>query len=365
MQEHNVNALRSRAGAFFVVLSALLSIFALSGCDNGTTTETVYGETVYGDTLDHITVGGPAKTSYANGTAFSTAGLVIVGYYKDGSTVNVSSGYTLTWNGQSIAHGNTAITLTDGTKTVTASWWGKTADFTIGVNTPAPLNVADLTTWNDAINTIKTGPNNAEYIINISGIVGVPGVSAVTFGTKTGISVQLRGSGKLFLTSQGRLIQVGANQTVIIGEEGGAGPALEGLKAGQNGMSLDNNQPVIYVYGSNALLQLKSGTISGNTASGFGGGVRTDNSGTFTMSGGTISGNTASGLGGGGVHAYSGAFTKAGGGIIYGNDAAAELKNTASGSNGHAVYGPSGKKRNTTLDADDNISTTDTTTNWE
>ena len=90
---------------------------------------------------------------------------------------------------------------------------------------------------------------------------------------------------------------------------------------------------------------MTAGTISGNTAS-DGGGVMV--SGTFTMNGGTISSNTANIYSGGGVYVgSSGTFTKSSG-IIYGSNASAALKNTAS-RDGHAVYVySSSKKRDTT-----------------
>lgn len=100
-------------------------------------------------------------------------------------------------------------------------------------------------------------------------------------------------------------------------------------------------------------LTMHDGRITGNTViagrtSGnndviaYGGGVF----GQLTMSGGTISGNTVSAsndinpdmviIYGGGVYA-PGAFTKTGG-TIYGNEAAANLRNTAIGGQGHAIY---------------------------
>jgi hypothetical protein len=141
---------------------------------------------------------------------------------------------------------------------------------------------------------------------------------------------------------------------------------------------------------SGGAFTMHGGEISGNTASGSGsgsgfglgsgsgGGVYSG--GNFTMRGGTISGNSASSGGsgygsGGGVYVSSGSFSKedaddGDSGIIYGSlkaDGTAEdagLKNTASAdSRGHAVF-YSGKTRNATLGAGDDISTGDTT-NWD
>jgi hypothetical protein len=125
----------------------------------------------------------------------------------------------------------------------------------------------------------------------------------------------------------------------------------------------------VYVSGSGIFI-MNSGEISGNTASSSssfssyscGGGVYVY--GTFIMSDGEISGNTAPY--GGGVYS-SGIFTKfSTGGVIYGSDASpASLKNTVSSSSyGHAVYVLSGKKRNTTVTANEVLNSSNSI-GWE
>lgn len=70
----------------------------------------------------------------------------------------------------------------------------------------------------------------------------------------------------------------------------------------------------VYVADSNTTFTMESGSISGNTASKDGGGVRLDK-GTFNMSGSAVvSRNTADGYGGG-VDANNGTFTMSGGSI--------------------------------------------------
>jgi hypothetical protein len=107
-----------------------------------------------------------------------------------------------------------------------------------------------------------------------------------------------------------------------------------------------------------------------------------DGQGEFTMEGGTISGNTAA-MGGGGVAAVnmgsSPSFSKAGGGTIYGdtdNTPGGNANTATSGSTGrgHAVfyivemdeqYNPvTSYYRDDTLNAGDNISTSNTAANW-
>jgi hypothetical protein len=111
-----------------------------------------------------------------------------------------------------------------------------------------------------------------------------------------------------------------------------------------------------------------NGKISGNTVSGRydGGGVHVS-SGTFTMSGGEISGNTASR--GGGVYLYSNyTFSKySSGGVIYGSNATEGLKNTATdgaGTGAAVYYDYSRKYRETTVTANESLSTSDTTAGW-
>jgi uncharacterized repeat protein (TIGR02543 family) len=95
---------------------------------------------------------------------------------------------------------------------------------------------------------------------------------------------------------------------------------------------LSSNTASLVRVNSGGNLVLKDGAkISGNSASGSGGGVRV-NGGTFTMSGGEISGNTASASdNGGGVAVYDGTFTMSGG-TVNGNTA-------FGGGGGVAVYG--------------------------
>jgi hypothetical protein len=116
-------------------------------------------------------------------------------------------------------------------------------------------------------------------------------------------------------------------------------------------------------------LSMYGGTISGNTAARFGGGVHVYSANsTFTMHGGVINGNTAKE--GGGIDASAGTFFKKlpssssqNSGIIYGSEAVGvdtdgiPLKNTA-GTNGHAVAGSSSRYRNTTAGETDHIDST-------
>jgi len=175
------------------------------------------------------------------------------------------------------------------------------------------LKVRNTAEWNAVKSTITNGGNNQSYTITVSGNVGVGGSTVPTFGQVTGITVTLQGSGKLYLTSQGNLIRLIANQTLIIDS---ANLTLQGLTNGQNSATQDNNRAIINVAVATAKLELKNGTISGNTNAETSiveaGGVSVQ--GTFNMSGGKISGNESQ-FSGAGVWVKDGTFTMTGGEI--------------------------------------------------
>jgi uncharacterized repeat protein (TIGR02543 family) len=194
--------------------------------------------------------------------------------------------------------------------------------FVFDANNMNNMMVTNTDEWNSARNTIRNGSNNQTYTVYISGDIGVAGNTANTFGTATGITITLTGSGKLYLTGRGRIITLADDQTLIIDS---AGLTLQGLTSDQNGATQDNNTAVVYLEGSNAQLELRNGTISGNTNSSYyggGGGVVVGN-GSFTMNGGGTSGNTSSpssqSHGGGGVYVAANATFTMNSGEISGN----------------------------------------------
>jgi hypothetical protein len=162
------------------------------------------------------------------------------------------------------------------------------------------FTVSSLAEWNAAIAAITNGGNDKNYIINVTGNFSVPGSTADTFGTVTGITVSLRGNGTLAMTSTGYMIRAAADQTVI----------LRDLTL--QGRSTNNTNGVVRADG---VFVMHSGTITGNAGGPSGGGVSVYTDGTFTMYGGEISGNTATSSGGGGYVAsgtfvmYSGTIT--------------------------------------------------------
>jgi len=235
---------------------------------------------------------------------------------------------------------------------------------------PVPVPRRAITSssdWTEARGQLNG--QTGSYTLTIDGDFGVAGSSSNTFGTTANgstLTVTLNGSGRVFLTSQGNLLCVAANQTLIID---GENLILQGLKNGQNGAMQDNDYALIDVmYGT---VELRNGTISGNTntssGNGFSGGGVFVNGGTFTMSGGTISGNSSSSgggvwvggtnatsftmsggtisnntatsgsSGGGGVYIQTGTFRIITGTIFGSNESDTSLRNTASAS-GAALY---------------------------
>jgi hypothetical protein len=159
---------------------------------------------------------------------------------------------------------------------------------------------------------------------------------------------------------------------VFVHSNGGtAGFIMEGGTISDNTAGRDGGGVFVNDFSGTATFTLKGGTISDNTAGWGGGGVSvTGTDATFTMEGGTIGGNTAGWDGGGvSVNDFNGiaTFTKSGGGIIYGDTDTYHTpgsdENTSTIGDGHAVYYyalPTAKKRDATLAAGDDISTTNT-----
>jgi hypothetical protein len=184
--------------------------------------------------------------------------------------------------------------------------------------------VTNTIEWIEALEGIGRSGHSKSYTITISGLIPVPGNTEwkSSFGDVEDITVTINGSGRLYLSGQGHLLDIRSSsafstQTVIIDS---SSLTLQGLKAGQNNSIQNNNTPLVGVYDSGKL-ELKNGTISDNAIYSNqhgGGGVRISRGGVFYMSGGNIIGNSAiDGFGGGGV--YVGGNFQMSGGNITGN----------------------------------------------
>jgi uncharacterized repeat protein (TIGR02543 family) len=269
---------------------------------------------------------------------------------------------------------NTPVT---GTITLYARWKESTdddkADFGEGATIHDIFTVSTIEEWNAAKAAIKAGGDNKNYVINVLDGVTIPVTGSTistsyTFGNASGIKVSLRGEGTLALSGTGRIVNIAADQTLILRDltlQGNAGNTtslvfVRGTFDMHSGTITGNTASQgggVYFYGT---FTMYGGTISGNKATSSGGGVFMGVSGTFTMHGGTISGNTTSGNGGGVYVASNGTFTmhsgtisgntaSSGGGVyatstfrlitgtIYGsNEADTSLRNKAS--SGAALY---------------------------
>jgi len=227
-------------------------------------------------------------------------------------TLSPKSGYTL--------QGVTAnfFTVAGATATNAVNSGVITAVFpaTDAVLPATEYTVTNLSEWNDVLDLIRGDRgntvhlNNKSYIITIIGNVGIPGsttTSSQTFNFIKGLSVTIKGNGKLYLTSEGFLINIYNNQSVIIDSEN---LILEGLKAGQNGSTVNNTRALVYV-DSGGMFELRNGIIKNNTSTSTeGGGVWCSGNSTINITGGEISGNTAGR--GDGVYISSGYLTMQG-----------------------------------------------------
>jgi len=209
----------------------------------------------------------------------------------------------------------------------------------IGKNT---FKVKTSDEWASALEKIKIGGNGKEYNILIANNINVDGSYASTFGDVTGITVNIESeknqNNSITLKSQGNLLNIGNNQSVIIENIALIGYAnnntsLVVINGGdftmQGKSSIRDNKYYIedssgggvFVNGGNFIMS--GGEISNNYA-GYGGGVYVDSgSGRFTMSDGKIYKNEAY-KNGGGVYVNQGIFTMIGG-EIYGNNVITEF----------------------------------------
>jgi uncharacterized repeat protein (TIGR02543 family) len=251
----------------------------------------------------------------------------------------------------------TSATTVTGNRTVYAKWT---------IAAPSDLSLADSLAWitSNAVEggayaiTVHAGETVTPKTLSYNG----KKVSVTLEGGETEQRIMLGSTGSLFTVGNGVTLTLRNNITL----EGRSDNMASLIKINSGGTLVMNASSTVTGNTSSSLgsgvcvysgtFTMSGGTISGNTTSSGGGGVYVG-SGTFTMSGGTISGNTSSS--GDGVCVFdSGTFIKQSGGVIYGSDASASLKNTASSdSNGHAVYVNSSpaKRRDSTAGEGDTL----------
>jgi len=315
--------------------TATITVKTRNGSKTDTCEVTVTSSTTSAITYTAIQVGGTDGVTNTTGITFTfsasvdslnltAADITVSGKAeKSPSTALSGSGTTRTLAITVIEAGNATVKINKTgieaeTKNVTVFKAGQTAPpFENDVTT---LTVTNTTEWENALSLISSGGNNKAYTITVNGNVGVTGRTTSSFGLVTGLSLTLKGSGKLYLTDWGNLIRIARYQTVIIDSEA---LILQGLKNGQNNATQNNNTSVVYVDGGS--FTMNDGEISGNTTYYSGGGVYLGDYGTFTMNGGKISNNTATNYGG--VALSGGTFTM--------NDG--EISGNSASSNGGGV----------------------------
>jgi hypothetical protein len=171
--------------------------------------------------------------------------------------------------------------------------------------------VTNVSTWVEAVNGIRSGGNNKDYTITVTGNVSVPPSTENTFGSVTGITITIAGSSNLSLPANGNLLQIGARQTIIVKD------------LTLNGRA-DNSNSLVYVSKDGIFRMEGQAKVTGNSRSGRGAGVFIGESGAFIMQDtSSVSGNIAylSGYdeGGGGVFVNGGTFTMRGSATVSGN----------------------------------------------
>ena len=170
----------------------------------------------------------------------------------------------------------TPLTVT-ATSTVDKGKNGSTSVVVLGISA---MNLNNVSAWNTAINTIRNGGNDQTYVINVTGNVSVPvpANNENIFGSVTGLTVTIQGSGTLSLSANGSLLRIAAGQTVI----------LRNVKL--RGRS-ENNSSVVVIMSGGILRMEGSASISGNTKS-SNGGVYVDGGTFIVQDSASVSGNT-------------------------------------------------------------------------
>jgi len=158
--------------------------------------------------------------------------------------------------------------------------------------------VRNVAGWIEAVNGIRNGGNNKDYSIAVTGTISVPPSAESTFGSVTGITVIIEGSGALSPSSNGTLLQIGDGQTIIA-----KNVTLRGRS--------DNGSYSVVIISSEGIFRMEGKTsVTGNKNSGV------YNSGTFTMQdNASVSDNNGYGI----VVNKSGTFTMQGNASVTGN----------------------------------------------
>ena len=218
----------------------------------------------------------------------------------------------------------------------------------LGYSQDGSWNVTNVATWIEAVNGIRSGGNNKEYAITVTGNISVPSSPENTFGSVTGVTITIQGNGTLSPSANGSLLYIGSGQTIIAKDltlrgrnanntsaifiENGGTLRMEGraIVTGNVNTASDAHGGGVYVAKGGTLTMQDNTTISGNisantslyinsSVSHSGGGGVYVNEGNFTMQGSaSVSGNSSNGTAGG-VHVNNGKFTMRGNATVSDN----------------------------------------------
>jgi len=158
----------------------------------------------------------------------------------------------------------------------------------LGFSQSTSWNVNNVATWVEAVNGIRSGGNNKEYTITVTGNLSVPTSAESTFGSVTGTTITIQGNGTLSPSANGNLLQIGAGQTIITKD------------LTLRGRSGNSNSALVYISSGGAFRMEGRATVTGHTDSNFSG-VYVDGGTFIIQDNASISGNTTSDKNGGGV----------------------------------------------------------------
>ena len=214
------------------------------------------------------------------------------------------SGYTFGgWNTNASGNGSNYNAGASYTVTASVTLYAKWDDNNVSNSGVVPgSNLAAKLSWLQS--NVQSG---GEYTVEVSSNESID-PTTLSYSGKSNITITLKGVGQartISLASDGSMFSVGG-VTLILDNN----IILQGRSS--------NNKSLVYVTNGTLVMNAGSG-ITGNTSSGYGGGVDVYVGGTFTMNGGVISGNTASNWGGGVYVGGGGTFTM-NGGTISGNN---------------------------------------------
>ena len=141
----------------------------------------------------------------------------------------------------------------------------------------AAMNVNNVSTWNTAINRIRSGGNGQSYIINVTGNFSVSTVAENLFGSVTGLTVVMQGRGTISISVNGSLLRIGGGQRVILKDV---------TLRGRSG----NDSPLVVIMGGGVFSMEGNASVTRNASTSIGG-VHV-NGGTFILQdNATVSGN--------------------------------------------------------------------------